>query len=142
MTKRKMRMVDRLPDDIKRRHVCGIYLVLCLASLTPDGRFKPYVGAAMSIRKRFFGHGVTEGKTTAFARAIAKYGPENFVIELLEECEWSELDALEKKHIELQRSLTTQGTFHSVCLSLSLSFLLCLNLISFSLLFSLLHLCV
>ena len=113
MRKRKFnRLSDRLSDYVKSRIVCGIYWVICTASVNAHGRFQSYVGASQHIYKRFTaGHNSTEGKRTPFAKAIAEHGPESFLFLLLEECLPSQLDALEKKHIEIQRSHTTQGTF-------------------------------
>ena len=64
---------------------------------------KCYIGQSKHIETRWkehrYGQGYTKRRTTLYS-AFNKYGIENFEFEVLEECEESELDNLEKYYIK------------------------------------------
>lgn len=68
----------------------GIYKV----TNTINGMF--YVGKSNNIERRFSQHLEGYQSATLLKRAINKYGPENFVLDILEECDEKDLNEREK----------------------------------------------
>ena len=93
------------PELIKQiPETCGIYQITCLVNN------KIYDGKAVNIKKRTQGH-ITDSKNNNRSQynmpihaAFRKYGIENFVIEILEECNKEDLNKLEKHYITLHNS--------------------------------------
>ena len=72
----------------------GIYKVTNLV----DG--KSYIGQSRDIKRRFWEHRcVSHELNRPLKEALIKYGKENFKYEVLQECEESELDDLERYYI-------------------------------------------
>jgi group I intron endonuclease len=63
-----------------------------------NGKF--YIGQSNNIERRFMEHKTPHGTITSIKLAIKKYGKENFLFEILEECKLEELDAKEVFWIE------------------------------------------
>lgn len=58
-----------------------------------NGKF--YIGQSVDIKRRFMEHKTPHGRMTSIKLAIKKYGKENFLFEVIEECGVEELDARE-----------------------------------------------
>lgn len=58
-----------------------------------NGKF--YIGQSVDINRRFMEHKAPHGKMTSIKLAIKKYGKENFLFEVIEECNIEDLDARE-----------------------------------------------
>lgn len=80
----------------------GIYKILCLINN------KSYIGQSINIQKRFNSHKYDLNRGKHRIKQLQddwnKYGPENFVFEILEECTRKDLGKLEQRYI---RSLNT-----------------------------------
>lgn len=63
-----------------------------------NGKF--YIGQSVDIKRRFMEHRTPHGKMTSIKLAIKKYGKENFLFEVIEECSVEDLDAREIFWIE------------------------------------------
>jgi group I intron endonuclease len=78
----------------------GIYQII----LKEDGR--SYVGSALSIKERWYNHrkaSVSSGPRQVIARALAKYGPDNFNWIILEQCDPDPELLLEKEQSWLDK---------------------------------------
>ena len=64
---------------------------------------KIYIGQSVNIDRRIREH-FCRHDGTPFHLALEKYGKENFIIEILEECEPEELNEKEKYYIDLYDS--------------------------------------
>ena len=58
-----------------------------------NGKF--YIGQSVDIKRRFTEHKTPHGRMTSIKLAIKKYGKENFLFEVIEECSIENLDARE-----------------------------------------------
>ena len=58
-----------------------------------NGKF--YIGQSVNIKRRFMEHRTPRGKMTSLKLAIKKYGKENFLFEVIEECSVQDLDERE-----------------------------------------------
>lgn len=58
-----------------------------------NGKF--YIGQSVDIKRRFTEHRNPHGKETSLKLAIKKYGKENFLFEVIEECSAQDLDERE-----------------------------------------------
>lgn len=58
-----------------------------------NGKF--YIGQSVDIKRRFIEHKTPHGTMTSIKLAIKKYGKENFLFEVIEECKVEELDERE-----------------------------------------------
>lgn len=75
---------------------------------------KQYVGqTTQAVSQRFSGHISEPDERMAIARAIIKYGKENFSVETLDQANSpKELNALEKAYIKIKRSHVTEGGYN------------------------------
>ena len=64
---------------------------------------KSYIGQSRNIEKRFERHRYT--KDTPLGQDIQKYGVENFIFEVLEECKEEELNQKEIRHISARGTI-------------------------------------
>lgn len=69
---------------------------------------KSYIGQSVHIERRFAEH-CFPSKTSVISQAIQKYGKENFLFEVIEECEKSELDKKEQYWIKTLNTLIPNG---------------------------------
>lgn len=69
---------------------------------------KSYIGQSIDINRRWNEH-KTGSYTSAIHLAIIKYGIENFIWEILEECSIKELDIKEKYYIQQYNTLAPNG---------------------------------
>lgn len=67
-----------------------------------------YIGQSIHIQRRWNEH-CKPSSTSCIAKAIKKYGKENFSFEVLEECETKDLDIKEKYWIEYYNSIIPNG---------------------------------
>lgn len=85
--------------------ICGIY---CITNLKNGKR---YIGQSINIKKRWYSHKyyLRRGQHTNkhLQRSFDKYGEKNFKLEILAECERSQLDKLEIELIK-QYDVTNQ----------------------------------
>lgn len=58
-----------------------------------NGKF--YIGQSVDIKRRFTEHKAPHGRMTSIKFAIKKYGKENFLFDVIEECSVEDLDARE-----------------------------------------------
>ena len=72
---------------------------------------KIYIGQSIHIEKRFQEHcqQAKHSPKTIFHTALQKYGIENFLFEIIELCEDSQLDDKEQYYINKYNSLTPNG---------------------------------
>lgn len=72
---------------------------------------KVYIGQSIHIERRFQEHcqQAKHNPKTVFHNALQKYGVENFLFEIIELCEDSQLDDKEKYYINKYNSLTPNG---------------------------------
>lgn len=72
---------------------------------------KSYIGQSKNIEGRYKRHlyDARNGATTIFHAAIRKYGIENFIFEVLEECEAEKLNELEIYYIQKYNTLMPNG---------------------------------
>lgn len=79
---------------------------------------KGYVGIAsngVAARWRQHKHDATKGANTPLHSAIRKYGPKNFVLEILAETDtWEDICEIEKKMIQEHNTLTLNGLGYNV----------------------------
>ena len=64
-----------------------------------NGKF--YIGQSVNIKRRFMEHKTPHGRMTSIKLAIQKYGKENFLFEVIEECSVQNLDEREVYWIAL-----------------------------------------
>lgn len=69
---------------------------------------KVYIGQSIHIEKRWQEH-CRPSSQSLIAKAIQKYGKENFSFQILKECAESELDKFEEKYIKQFNSLAPNG---------------------------------
>jgi group I intron endonuclease len=92
-------------SSLSQSPICGIYKITNLIN------GMSYVGQSVDISKRWNAH-KHEGRQNHNAylhRAIHKHGIENFLFEVVEECNLDNLDVLEKKYIALLDSVAPNG---------------------------------
>ena len=56
---------------------------------------KVYIGQSINIERRFHQHKYDDSQNSVIHRAIKKYGIENFSFEVIEECNYKDLDERE-----------------------------------------------
>lgn len=89
--------------------ITGIYRITNLINN------KVYIGQSININKRtkehFYKAELESGQdyNSPLHRAIRKYGEENFLVELLEECSVEDLDEREKYYIKINNSIIPNG---------------------------------
>lgn len=68
---------------------------------------KKYIGKSINLSKRLSRHrrNVANGVTTKFYNAIRKYGWENFILGVIEECDENNIDEKEKFYIKKYKTL-------------------------------------
>ena len=69
---------------------------------------KIYIGQSVHIERRWYEHCQPSAKSL-IAKAIQKYGKENFSFEVLEECSTEELNQKEEQYIHIYNSITPNG---------------------------------
>ena len=87
---------------------CGIY------KFTNKINGKIYIGQSVNIDRRITEH-FCRHDGTPFHLALEKYGKENFIIEILEECKPEELNEKEKYYISLYNSENKQIGYNRTC---------------------------
>ena len=71
---------------------------------------KVYIGRSINILERWKAHRLNAGRlTTLISKALAKYGIENFIFEVLEECKEEQLHNREQYWIDYYNSLNPNG---------------------------------
>ena len=92
-----------------------VIFMIGIYKITNNINNKSYIGQSINIEKRIKEHFWKSflekdiSFTSILHTAIRKYGKENFVIEVLEECSLEELDDKEKYYIKKYNTISPNG---------------------------------
>lgn len=87
--------------------LCGIYC------LTNKINGKKYIGQSVDIKRRLSEH-YYKPNNQVVSQAIKKYGRENFIMDVVELCDETELDKLEIKYIKEHNTHVSNGLGYNV----------------------------